>query len=101
MKKIILILSILFVFCNITNVFANDINQDETIIINGNAYGLIKETENKSENQDKTETQINYASKWKMYIIEENKKIQKRCLLLKRTKKIQKQRKKQMKKQYQ
>lgn len=74
MKKIILILSILFVFCNITNVFANDINQDETIIINGNAYGLIKETENKSENQDKTETQINYASKWKMYIIEENKK---------------------------
>lgn len=84
MKKIILILSILFVFCNITNVFANDINQDETIIINGNAYGLIKETENKSENQYKTET----ANKWKMFIIEENKK-------------IQKQRKKQMKKQYQ
>ena len=74
MKKIILILSILFVFCNITNVFANNINQDETIIINGNAYGLIKETESKSENQDKTETQINYANKWKMFIIEENKK---------------------------
>ena len=70
MKKIILILSILFVFCNITNVFANDINQDETIIINGNAYGLIKETENQSENQYKTET----ATKWKMFIIEENKK---------------------------
>ena len=70
MKKIILILSILFVFCNITNVFANDINQDETIIINGNAYGLIKETENKSENQYKTETE----NKWKMFIIEENKK---------------------------
>ena len=74
MKKIILILSILFIFCNITNVFANDIDQDETIIINGNAYGLIKETESKSENQDKTETKNNYANKWKMFIIEENTK---------------------------
>ena len=87
MKKIILILSILFVFCNITNVFANDINQDETIIINGNAYGLIKETENKSENQDKTETQINYASKWKMYIIEENKKNTEKMFIIEENKK--------------
>lgn len=57
MKKIILIVSILLIVCGITPVFAN---QEETIIVNGKTYSLIKDTENKSQN--KAEKQSNYAN---------------------------------------
>ena len=56
MKKIILIVSILLIVCGITPVFAN---QEETIIVNGKTYSLIK-TESKSQN--KAEKQSNYAN---------------------------------------
>ncbi|MCT7397804.1 hypothetical protein N5B56_01715 [Eubacterium sp. LFL-14] len=57
MKKIILIVSILLIVCGITPVFAN---QEETIIVNGKTYSLIKDTESKSQN--KAEKQSNYAN---------------------------------------
>lgn len=60
MKKIILILSVLFIFCGVTPVFANNISEEETIIVNGKTYSLIEETE--SSGQNKVEKQSDYIN---------------------------------------